>query len=208
MGKRERILMGCHLFEGIEEGEVVRLLPCLRSKVQQVEEGDPILPVGEVVTHIAVLISGRAEGDGLVLEAGNSLGEEQACAGAVLTQPVVACTDCDVLYIDCRRALTPCDHSCKCHKRLVRNLVSHVARQAMEHRERVHILSQRTTQEKLMVYLRSQAAAQGSNEFAIPLDRQGLADYLGVERSAMSTEIGKLSRNGIIETKKSWFKLL
>ena len=66
-------------------------------------------------------------------------------------------------------------------------------------------MSQKTTKVKLMAYLLYQAKLHGSTEFVIPYDRQALADYLGVERSAMSAEIGKLKRSGQIDTKGAWF---
>lgn len=47
-----------------------------------------------------------------------------------------------------------------------------------------------------------------SREFDIPLDRQGLADYLCVERSALSYEISRLCRAGVISSRKSHFALL
>lgn len=214
MGKREKLLLQCALFEGISEEELSRLLPCLRPKTAVLDPGEPLLPRGEPMTQIVILLSGTArvvDDTGAVTEelsAGDSWGEVFACAGAELASSVTAGEGCEVLRIDCRRALATCDHSCKYHKRLMKNLVRRVAEQALAWQAKLHILSQRTTQDKLMAYLRAQAKAQGSDEFTIPLDRQGLADYLGVERSAMSAEIGKLCKAGRIETKKSWFKML
>lgn len=214
MGKRERMVSQSPLFAGIEEEEIGRLLPCLRPKIVALKEGESVLPREDAAHQIAIVLKGvarKVEDDGGVLAQygpGDSVGEVCACAETALPDPVVAGEDCEVLRIDCRRALTPCDHSCKYHKRLMRNLVRIVARRAVEQEEKVHILSQRTTRDKIMTYLRAQAREQEANEFTIPLDRQGLADYLGVERSAMSTEIGKLRQLGLIETKKSWFKLL
>ena len=72
---------------------------------------------------------------------------------------------------------------------------------------KIRIMSQKTTREKLLAYLLSQAKAQGASQFTIPLDRQSLADYLGVERSAMSAEISKLKKAGLLDTKGSWFSL-
>lgn len=59
-----------------------------------------------------------------------------------------------------------------------------------------------------MAYLLTQAKLQGSNSFTIPYDRQALADYLEVDRSAMSAEIGKLRRDGVIDCRRSHFTLL
>ena len=68
--------------------------------------------------------------------------------------------------------------------------------------------SHKTTKKKLMAFLHDQSRINKSKEFTIPFDRQALADYLGVERSAMSTEINKLVKQGIIETKRSYFRLI
>ena len=70
---------------------------------------------------------------------------------------------------------------------------------------KIRYMSQKTTKEKLLAYLLDQAKQHGSNEFVIPHNRQSLADYLGVERSAMSAEISKLKKSGQIDTRGSWF---
>ena len=72
---------------------------------------------------------------------------------------------------------------------------------------KIRYMSQKTTKEKLLAYLLDQAKQHDSNEFVIPHNRQSLADYLGVERSAMSAEISKLKKDGIIDTKGSTFRL-
>ena len=214
MAKRERLMARCPLFAGLEEGEISRLMPCIRGKSTTVAPGEELLPRDEEATQVVVVLSGRAMVTDDVgktiaeLAAGDHFGGSYACLHRPLPVSVTGVTECEVVRFDCRRALTTCDHSCKSHHRLMRALVRSVAEESLEREEKLAILSQKTTQDKLMAYLRRQARLQGSNEFTIPLDRQGLADYLGVERSAMSTELGKLCRNGLIECKKSWFKLL
>jgi CRP-like cAMP-binding protein len=73
--------------------------------------------------------------------------------------------------------------------------------------QKIRYMSQKTTKDKLIAYLLDQAKQNNSSEFVIPFDRQALANYLGVERSAMSAEISKLKKNGQIDTKGSWFCL-
>ena len=74
--------------------------------------------------------------------------------------------------------------------------------------QKIKYTSRKTTREKLMAYLTDQAKMKGSNDFTISFNRQELADYLGVERSAMSTELGKLTKLGILQTQRSHFTLL
>ena len=91
---------------------------------------------------------------------------------------------------------------------VVMNLLKVMAVKNLMLNQKLEITSRRTTREKLLAYLSAQARAAGSDSFVIPFDRQGLADYLGVDRSALSAEIGKLRREGVIESERSAFILL
>ena len=104
--------------------------------------------------------------------------------------------------------LTICSNSCTFHNRLVKNLLGLTAQKNLQLSAKIQFMSQKTTQAKLMAYLSQQAKIQGSAAFTIPFQRQALADYLGVERSAMSAEISKLRQNGVLECKGNWFHLL
>lgn len=214
MGKRERLLGQCPLFAGLEEGEISRLLPCIKAKFVTLAPGEEVLHREEGSTLVAVVLEGEAavtDASGRVtaiLKEGAHFGGSYACLGRSLPVAVTATTPCEVMRFDCRRALSTCDHSCKSHRRLNKSLVHSMAEESLEREEKLTILAQKTTRDKLLAYLRRQSRLQGSDEFLIPLDRQGLADYLGVERSAMSTELGKLRRDGVLDCKRNWFKLL
>ena len=73
---------------------------------------------------------------------------------------------------------------------------------------KVEHMSQRTLRDKVLSYLSSQAMITGSREFTIPYNRQQLAEYLSVDRSALSSELGKMKKEGILEFRKNWFRLL
>ena len=59
-----------------------------------------------------------------------------------------------------------------------------------------------------MTYLMLQARKVNGNAFDIPFDRQELADYLEVDRSGLSSEIGRLCIEGVIKARKFHFELL
>ena len=111
------------------------------------------------------------------------------------------------MLLDCRRILGICSNGCAFHSTLIRNLLRNVAEKNLLLNQKIELTSKKTTKEKLMAYLLLQAKEHGSNSFTIPCDRQSLADYLGIERSAMSAEIGKLKKAGRIDTHGSWFCL-
>ena len=135
-------------------------------------------------------------------------GETYACAGIeALPISVVADEDSQVLLMDCRRITTSCCNACAFHNRIIFNLLKLVAVKNLVFDQKIQVTSKRTTREKLMAYLLDQAKLRGSNSFTIPFDRQALADYLAVERSAMSAELSKMQKEGILVTKGSHFIL-
>ena len=95
---------------------------------------------------------------------------------------------------DCRRVLTSCPNSCDFHSLLLKNLLHEMAQKNLSLSQKIRYMSEKLTKDKLMAYLLDQAKHHQSTVFVIPFDRQALADYLGVERSAMSAEIGKLKK--------------
>ena len=136
-------------------------------------------------------------------------GESFACADVKrFPVSVVAVEDSQVLLIDSRRITVTCANACGFHNQMIFNLLKVVANKNLVLNQKIEITSRRTTREKLMAYLLLQAKIHRSDTFTIPYDRQALADYLEVERSAMSAEIGKLRRDGIIDCEKSTFRLL
>lgn len=208
----------CPLFAGIAQEDLAPMLRCLGGREKAVPKGSPVFLEGEPATHMGVVLTGTVQvvqqdyyGNRnvlSVLQPGDTFGEVFACAGLdSLPVSVLAASDCRVLLLDCRRVMTLCPHTCGFHNRLVQNLLQLISRKNLEFTRKIRIMSQKTTREKLLAYLLSQAKAQGASQFTIPLDRQSLADYLGVERSAMSAEISKLKKAGVLDTKGSWFSL-
>ena len=131
-----------------------------------------------------------------------------ACA-AIDSYPVsvIAETASTVLILNCQRIMTVCSSSCGFHSRLIRNLLAIVASKTIQLNQKLELLSHRSIRERLMHYLLGCAKKTDASQFTIPYDRQQLADYLCVERSALSAEISKLQKEGILESRRSWFLL-
>ena len=91
---------------------------------------------------------------------------------------------------------------------LIRNLLSSMAQKNFFLNEKLSHVTQRTIRQKLLAYLSSEAARLGSRSFSIPYDRQQLADYLAVDRSALSAELSRLRRDGLLRCHKNNFTLL
>ena len=210
------ILSQCPLFDGIGPSDVHSMIPCLDGKTLQIPKNSPVFLEGTPARFVGVVLSGTLQvvrddyyGNRsimTILQPGELFAESFSFAG-LETMPVsvIAVKDSEVLLLDCRRILAPCSNSCHFHRLLMKNLVQEIAQKNLALSRKIRYMSQKSTKEKLMAFLFDQAKQQGSTEFVIPYDRQALADYLGVERSAMSAEIGKLKKSGQIDTKGSWF---
>jgi len=219
MKQYQSVLERCPLFDGIRHEDLTAMLSCIGGQTRTVSKGQPVCREGEPAIHVGMVLEGavrleRADYYGnrsIVAHIGPAelFGETYACAGIpALPISVVADEDCTVLLMDCRRITTTCSSACSFHSRIIFNLLKLVATKNLVFDQKIQVTSKRTTREKLMAYLLSQAKLHGSNRFSIPYDRQELADYLEVDRSGLSAEIGKLRKEGILESEKSVFTLL
>jgi len=213
------ILEKCPLFDGVDSNDLSAMLACLNARVSSYQknrvifqEGDPAKYVGIILTGAAQIVREDYYGNRSIvarIEPAELFGESFACAGvASLPVSVTAAEDSQVMLIDCRRLTVSCTSACSFHSRIIFNLLQVVATKNLLFNQKIEITSHRTTREKLMAYLLIQAKQNKSSSFTIPYDRQALADYLGVDRSAMAVEISKLRKDGIIACEKSHFELL
>lgn len=219
MKKYFEVLRRCSLFDNIKDDNLMEMLGCLGAKVIKYNKRGTIFKEGEPAKYIGIVLSGSVQivridyyGNRSIVSDINPselFGESFACAGVEhIPIDAVAAEDAEIMLIDCRRVITSCSNACEFHNQLVLNLLKVVASKNLAFNRKIEITSQRTTRDKLMTYLMQQAKKKGSDSFKIPYDRQELADYLEVDRSGLSAEISKLRREGIIESKRSWFKLL
>ena len=212
-------LAACPLFEGVSREDRVAMLQCMQARAVDVAKGEAVFRAEGPAEYVGILLSGgvrvfREDFDGhrtiqAAVRPGDLFGETFACAGVErLPVSVEADRPSRVLLIRLRRIIETCPSACGFHNRVVMNLLKAMAAKNLLLNQKLEITSRRTTREKLLAYLSAQARAAGSDSFVIPFDRQGLADYLGVDRSALSAEIGKLRREGVIESDRSAFTLL
>ena len=118
----------------------------------------------------------------------------------------VANEDCEILFVNVPRLFMPCP-VCKSQNRLIQNLVIISARKNLQLSKRSLHTSPKTIRGRLLSYFSQQVSAQGSSKITIPFDRQQLADYLNLDRSALSKELGKMRKDGLIEYNKNTFEI-
>lgn len=205
------------LFKNIPGEEMPDLLKLLNWEIKEYEAGQTIVHSGDEIRKIGIILEGEAiisrnDYDGnrsifLNLKRPSMFAESLFILGKkYFPLTITAASYAKVLFLDVSPILKPAAFPYKSELQL--NFMKILAEHNLLFRQNIDILTHRTTREKLMCYLNYQAKAHGSLSFTIPYDRQALADYLGVERAALSAVISSLKKEGIINSCKSQFEIL
>ena len=213
------VLKRSGLFAGVLESEAKAMLSCLNARIGQYKKGEYVLRQGQPLQDIIICVEGTLHvqkddywGNRSILRqigVGEMFGEAYiAPESGVLQNDVVAVEDSTVIFFDVRRILTTCSSACRFHSAVIQNLLFAIAEKNRILVQKLGHMSKRTTREKLLSYLSEEAKRQGSAAVTIPFNRQQLADYLSVDRSAMSNELCKMRDEGLLNFNKNCFHLL
>ena len=219
-GKMEELIKNleeCILFKNIENSQILSLLNCLEYKIKEYKKNQLVFQNGCKTNKGGIVLNGALQivqydyfGNRSILsriEENQLFGISYSLCNLALPICIEASTDSVILFINADKITTPCKKLCQNHIVLMNNLLNILARKNVNLNQKIECLSKRTTREKILNYLTQKSIENNSKTFNIPHDRQGLADYLCVERSAMSAEITKLQKEGLIKTKKNYFEI-
>ena len=209
---------GHELFDGMSVEEANTMMECLDGRVISREKGAAIFVEGSHANRFGVVLSGSLvvvkdglDGKRVIIK---RIGEKELVAAAqafsgakTMRVRVEADAPSRILILNAERVGSPCCNGCAFHAKLVRNIMRIISAKTLELNSKIEILSHRTTEERLLAYLHSFAERCGKREFDIPFDRQQLADFLCVERSALSAEISRLAKKGVLASRKNHFIL-
>ena len=209
---------GSRIFKGITGEALDRLLDCLSYRRIKFGKGRFILSAGERADRVGFILSGAVrvihedyQGRRMIIQVlheGESFG-----AGFVFSDDeeldvsVEAVAPGELLLIPKTRLLHPCARACAAHRLLMDNLIYVLANRCCRLQLRSIMMSKRTIRGRLLTYLRQHAHRLGRSAFTVPFDRQALADFLCVDRSALSNEISKLHREGRLSVHGNHFEL-
>lgn len=207
------------LFARISREDLTPMLGCLGARVQAYGRDEFVFLEGDSVHYIGVLLSGRAavlkenEAGARAIVApilpGECFGETFACGGGCEAMvSVQVLEDSEILFIDCKRIITTCSSACVYHTLLIENMLSVLTGKIRVLNLKLAIASRRKIRDKLLVFFEEQKKNAKSNGFSIPLNREQLADYLMVDRTALSAELGRMREEGLIDFHKNQFRLL
>lgn len=212
------VLKKSRLFVGMEADEIKAMMDCLSARLARFEKGEYLIREGDDVDSLGVVLRGSVIaftedywGNRNILSsmgASDMFAEAFACTTGVPARVnVMANEDCEVMYLNAQRIITTCSSACAFHTRLVRNLLTVLASKNVELTQKTDFITKRTIRDKVLAYLSAQSQVHGSPSFDIPYNRQQLADYLSIERSALSSVLGKLQDEGVIAFRKNHFEL-
>ena len=207
------------LFRGMEPSDINEMLGCLLAKERTDKKGEIIFPEGSPTEQIGVVLTGRVVielgdvwGNNSVLSSigpGGVFAEAYACVpGEPLMVNVTAAEDTEALLLNIKRVLEPCSKVCPYHVRLVRNLLALCAGKNLQLSRRVLHTGPKSIRKRLLSFFSECIKRTGSYSFDIPYNRQQLADYLSVERSALSNELSIMQRDGLIRYEKNHFDVM
>lgn len=219
MRKYIEILKHTQLFSGVGDDDISAMLNCLQAKIRTFQKGDYVFREGEHIDHITVLLDGKLliQHDDFwgnrnivhVIRVGEMFGEAYAAPeSGVLLNDVIAEEDSTIIVFDVKRILTICSSACRFHSMVVQNLLFSISEKNRKLLQKIGHMSKRSTRTKLLSYLSEEAKRHNSRHFTIPFTRQQLADFLCVDRSAMSNELCKMRDEGLLIFDKNEFTLL
>ncbi len=213
------VLRQTKLFAGIEENRLEDMLSCLNAYRKDFSAGTLVVREGEQVSDVGLVLSGHARslklsdtGEPLIislLERGSFLGVLLAASRDRKSPVAVQAQEpLSVLFFPAERLIFPCEKACGDHAQLLRSFLDCVAEKSLTLNDRIDCLIRRSVREKVTAYLSRLSAERSAREFTIPLDRNALANYLNVERSALSRELSRMRADGLIEYRKNYFRLV
>jgi CRP-like cAMP-binding protein len=206
------------VFWGMSDDELTGLLECFNARVRTYDAGEMIIRQGDMISNIYLILEGTVniEKDSYwgrrIIISQLSTNDNLALAFVAsknVESSVDAIASCDtkVLILNYQKCTSMCQNACTRHRLLIGNLFEILSKENIELIQKIENISQKTIRDKLLTYLSNEAKKNKSNLFEIPFNRQDLADYLNIDRSAMSFELSKLQKEGLIKYEKNKFTL-
>ena len=211
-------VLDCPLFEGLSGETVRQVLGCVKPVRRCFESGESVFNEDDECSLLGIVLKGALHiirddywGNRTIvarLESGMIFGETFACAELKkLPVSVIAVERSEILLLDFKRIIKVCSNACEFHTRLIKNMVANLAHKNVQLMEKIECISQRNTRSKILSYLSVNAKRRKSAVIEIPFNRQEMADYLSVERSALSAELCRMRDEGLLTFNKNKFQL-
>ena len=206
------------LFLNISDEELPRMLQCFNANIKHFETGDMIIRQGDTVSKIYLILDGEVNiekdsywGRRIIVQKLYTNNNIALCLATTKDAESTISATCakksTILILNFNKCTTMCTNACNHHTELIQNMFKILSKENIELLEKIENISQKSIRDKLLTYLSNESIKNKSNTFEIPFNRQELADYLNIDRSAMCFEMSKLKKEGLINYKKNKFLL-
>ena len=200
----------CTIFKNFSIDEIIEIFSVISFYEKDYKKNDIILAENTKVEYFGIITNGKIALSNFdyfgnrnilnVFEKGDSFAELEI----QIPHEVISLTDSSIVWIE-YKSLSKSLY----YQKILNNLLNIISTKNLILNKKLQILSKRTTREKILEYLSNQKKALSlDSNFEINLNRNEMADYLALDRSNLSRELGKLKKEGIIDFKKNKFKLL
>ena len=207
------------IFSSSTEFECQAMMYCFKTRFQVFEKNQHIVEQGDEMDNVVLIVKGGAIAENIDVmgnitilgefNRGEVYGLESAYAGDnFYKDSLIATKKSLVLFMNKHRIITPCSNRCKRHDIVVKHIMQIVAESNIKLLDKLTHMSKKTIRDKLLSYLTSMSEKEGSEYFEIPFNKTELANYLSVDRSAMSTELTKMREDGIVDFDKKRYRLI
>lgn len=213
------LLQSVPLFKGIKADEFGALFACIGTKKESYEKGEFIFLNGNVTSSIGIVLNGRVQiikedifGNRAILNdlgPKSVFGESFVCGGSyVLTVSAQAAERSEVLFLPFERVMHICPSAYGFHNAMIKNMVEMIARKNLKLVEKLEVTTKHSLREKMLTFLSQLVQEQGSATVTSPMGRVDLADFLGVDRSALTRELNNMRDAGLIAFEKNTYTLM
>ena len=211
-----KILKDNILFSGMSIEEIDSILSSADHTIKSYTQGEVIVHQGDILENIGIILSGSAvgkkytpDGEEIIVSnmSINSIFGDVLSGAIGFASPVTvqSKTACQVLFVNYQQLLFS---QSSASNKVLQNMIQNISRKYFAQNKRMDILMLKSVRSKVLSYLEWQSTINNSTSFEINLDRRLLADFLGVERSALSRELSRMKNDGLIDYHKSSFTLL
>lgn len=212
------VLKNNALFKGLNTQELDQLIACQKPRIKTYQAKEIVFHKGSLLSEIGIVITGCVLlykddylGNESIIQTmmdGDSFGEAVALNPNEKTM-VYAVTNVTttIAFFNMNHFVSPCKKFCAYHQKTQQNLMRVLSRKLILLQKKLDVLSKRSIRDRLLQYL-NQLDKDSDHWVTIHLNRQELANYLNVDRSALSREMGHLIQEKILEIDEKKFRII
>ena len=200
------------LFKNMSEQEITQMNKSKFMKKRIYAKNTHIYHMGDVIDSVGIVLSGNViiENIDIISYAneGKIFAETYALSQTPMMVDVVCAECCEILFINLKNALKPENSNQPWYPKFMNSLLMLSAQKNLALSRRIFCTSSKAVRTRVLAYLSEESVKADSTDFEIPFDRQQMADYLNLDRSALSKELSKMKSDGILDYRKNHFVLL